>query len=283
MIAIAIAIVGVGVGASASAAGADIVGGPPDETIAQAAGPLLPYVSYSGAFANPGDVDYLAFRVAFAGETLGFLVANTTQSCNSPDDDSCPVYATLMDQTNQQVGGDSSSAGTVATAGDTETFSWTFAQTGTYYLLMESNGNLADGQPTYSVGVAVPRGTGGPGGTGAPGGTGGGAGSGPVVNSITVGRRQRGNRVTARVVLTQRAASLSATLLAPGPHGRETEIAKLTRHSVAPRTYLLALALPAFYRRELEHSHRLSLVLETTVTTSSGRRLSYTRRVTLTP
>jgi hypothetical protein len=270
----------VGVGASASAAGADVVGGGPDETITQAAGPLLPYVSYSGAFANPGDVDYLAFRVAFAGETLGFLVANTTQSCNSPDDDSCPVYATLMDSTNQQVGGDTSGAGTVATAGDTETFSWTFAQPGTYYLLMESNGNLADGQPTYSVGVAVPGGTGGPGGSG---GTGGGAGSGPVVKSITVGRRQRGNRVTAQVVLTQRAASLSATLLALGPHGRETEIAKLTRHSVAPRTYLLALALPAFYRRELEHSHRLSLVLETTVTTSSGRRLSYTRRVTLTP
>jgi hypothetical protein len=237
-------------------------------------------VSYSGAFANPGDVDYLAFRVAFAGETLGFLVANTTQSCNSPDDDSCPVYATLMDQTNQQVGGDSSSAGTVATAGDTEAFSWTFAQPGTYYLLMESNGNLADGQPTYSVGVAVPGGTGGPGG---PGGTGGSGGSGPAVKSITVRRRQRGNRVTAQVVLTQLVTSLSATLFALGPHGRQTEIAKQTRHSAAPRTYRLAIALPAFYRRELDHRHRLSLVLETTVTTSSGRRLDYTRRVTLTP
>ena len=149
------ALIALGVGVSASAAKADIIGAGPDETIAQAYGPLTPGVNYSGAFSNPNDVDYLAFAVASAGESLQFTVSNTLQSCNSPDDDYCPLYATLMDQTNQQVGGDSSSAGTVATFDDTETIDWTFAAPGTYYVLMESNGNLADGQPTYTVSFTV--------------------------------------------------------------------------------------------------------------------------------
>jgi len=38
------------------------------------------------------------------------------------------VYATLIDQTKHQVGGDASSAGTVATVDDKETIDWTFAR-----------------------------------------------------------------------------------------------------------------------------------------------------------
>ncbi|HWF52694.1 MAG TPA: hypothetical protein VG294_18770 [Solirubrobacteraceae bacterium] len=278
----------VGTGAQASAANGDVVGAGPDETISQAFGPLVPYASYSGAFASPGDVDYLAFPVASAGESLYFAVSNTMQICASPDGDSCPVYATLMDQTNQQVGGDASTAGTVATVGDTETIVWTFAQPGTYYLLMESNGNLGDGQPTYTVAMAAPTTTTGPGGTGGSGGSGGsggthgGAGSGPIVKSITVARRQRGNKVRARVVLAQPAARLSATLFALDPHGRRTYVAGLTRHAVSAGTYPLALEVSGFYRRELRRHHRLSLLLKTIVTPTTGRPISYLRQVTLT-
>ncbi|MEA2197592.1 MAG: hypothetical protein QOJ25_1643 [Solirubrobacteraceae bacterium] len=252
--------------ASASTANADIVGGGPDETIQQAYGPLMPGQSYAGAFVSSGDADYLAFQVASAGESLSFAVANTTPSCSSPDADFCPVYATLMDQTNQQVGGDGSSAGTVATAGDVEIIAWTFAEPGTYYLLMESNGNLGPGQPSYAVGLAAPADTGPPG---------------PVVKSITVARRQRGNRISARVVLAHAATRLTTTLFALGPHGRQAYIASVTRHPVSARTYALTVGLSAFYRRELARRHQLSLLLKTTITMTSGRRLTYTRRVTL--
>lgn len=221
--------------------------------------------SYSGAFATPDDVDYLAFDVASAGESLRFTVSNTLQSCNSPDLDSCPLYATLMDQTNQQVGGDTSSAGTVATVDDTETIDWTFAQPGTYYLLMESNGNLANGQPTYVVQFGPPPPAGGGGGSGHGGGHGGGGsvggGSGPIVNSLTVARHQRGNWVAARVALAEPAASVRETLFALHPGGRRTYVASSTRRQLAARRYRLSIRLSAPYRQALMLRHHLSLSL----------------------
>jgi hypothetical protein len=273
--AIVVAVLGglAGAGRATPAAKADIAGAGPDETLAQAFGPLAPNRIYSGAFTSSADVDYLAFRVASAGQSLYFAVSNTTQGCNSPDADSCPVYATLMDQANEQVGGDTSSAGTVAIAGDVETIAWTFAQPGIYYLLMESNGNLGAGEPTYSVGLAAPGGG---------GGTGAGKSTGPIVKSLTVARRQRGNRISARVVFGQAAARLSATLFALGPHGRQTYIAGVTRHAVSARAYQLAIGLSAFYRRELRRRHHLSLLLTTAITTASGRLLTYARPVALT-
>lgn len=249
---------------SASPAKADIVGAGSDESIPQAYGPLLESMTYTGAFTGPQDVDYLSFAVTSAGESLHFTVSNTMQSCDSPDQDSCPLYATLMDQTNNQVGGDTSSAGTVATVNDTETIDWTFAQPGTYYLLMESNGNLPAGQPTYTVRIGPP------------------AATAPIVKSIQVARRQRGNLVTGRVVLGQPAASLRASLFALGRGGRQTYIASLTRRPVTARTYPLAIHLPASYREALKLRHTLSLVLKITIAPASGAPLNYTRRVTLT-
>lgn len=249
---------------SASTAKADIVGAGPDETIQQAYPPLAQSVNYNGAFTDSADVDYLAFRVATAGESLHFTVSNTLKSCNSPDQDSCPLYATLMDQTNHQVGGDTSSAGTVATVNDTETIDWTFAEPGTYYLLMESNGNLPAGQPTYTVRIGPPPSTG------------------PVVKSVNVPRHQHGNDVKATVVFAQPAASLRATLFGPGRAGHQPSIASVTRHPVSARTYVLNLRLSGVYRRMLKVRHKLSLVVKIGIAAASERSLRYVRRVTLT-
>ena len=154
----ALAVVGVllAMATWSAAAGAEVTAptaGGPDESIAQAYGPLKGGVSYSGAFDDSSydDVDYLAFHVSKAGQTLEFTIANTTPSCSDPNDTGCPVYGTLMDGSDHQVGGDTSAAGTIATAGDTETFDWTFSQPGTYYLLMENNGDLPAGNPTYTA------------------------------------------------------------------------------------------------------------------------------------
>ena len=263
----------VGVGLLADTAQADINGAGPDETIQQAYGPLVEGVTYSGAFTDPNDVDYLAFNVTSAGQSLVFTVSNTLTSCNSPDDDSCPVYATLMDQSNQQVGGDNSSAGTIATVDDTETIDWTFAQPGTYYVLMESNGNLPPGQPTYTVSVAP-----------APSGSGSGSGKSPVppVKSVAAARHQRGDWVVATVALAQPPVTMTAYLFARGRGGHLTHVASSTRRLVRAGTFRLALRLPAAYRRTLKLQHRLSVVLDIAIVTSTGRRLRYSRPVTLT-
>lgn len=268
LVAVLVTIVGTAVWASV--ANADIKAGSPDETIQQAYGPLQQSVNYSGAFTNPNDVDYLSFVVTSAGESLHFTVSNTLTGCNSPDDDYCPLYATLMDQSNQQVGGNSSSAGTIATVDDTETIDWTFTQPGTYYLLMESNGNLPNGQPTYTVRIGPPP----------QGGSGGGA-TGPIVKSISVARHQRGDSVKAGIVLAQRASRLSEVLYALHPGGRRTYVAGLTRSRLAVASYRTAIRLSSFYRRALKRSHRLSLVLKITIVTSLGRRASYTLPVSL--
>jgi hypothetical protein len=255
---------GIGAGISATAAKADIAGAGPDETIQQAYGPLAQSGTYTGAFTDPNDVDYLAFNVASAGESFHFTVSNTLRRCNSPDQDSCPLYATLMDQTNHQVGGDNSSAGTIATVNDTETIDWTFDQAGTYYVLMESNGNLPPGQPTYTIRIGPPP-------------------SGPVVKSITVARHQRGFSVRGNVVLGQPAASLRTTLFALAANGRRTFLGTTALHSVTAGAYRPSIRLPAFWRRRLVQRHSLSLLLKFTIVTPSGSRLTFTRRVTQTP
>jgi hypothetical protein len=262
---VVVLVAGLGAGVSATAATADIVGAGPDETIQQAYGPLAQSVNYSGAFTGPNDSDYLAFNVASPGESLHFTVSNTMQRCNSPDKDSCPLYATLMDQTNHQVGGDNSSAGTIATVNDTETIDWTFAQAGTYYLLMESNGNLPAGQPTYTVRIGPPP------------------PSGPVVKSITVRRHQHGFSVRSVVVLGQPAASLRMTVLALAANGRRTFVATSALHSVAAGTYRPSIRLPAFWRQRLVRRGSLSLLVKFTIVTPSGSHLFFTRRVTQTP
>lgn len=276
-----------------SVALADVAG--PDESVSQAYGPLESGSAHSGAFASVNDVDYLSFVVGTAGQTLNFGVQNTTQVCNDPYAAGCPVYATLMDSSGMnQLGGDGSGAGTIATSGDTETFSWTFTQPGTYYLLMESDGDLPPGSPSYAVSLTS---TNAPASSGSSGGSGALAGSGPatgvnapggaegppspIVRELHISRRQRGRAVAAELVLGQPAAQLRAELLIPHRHGGPTTIAHRTLRGLPAGAHRLALGLPGPYRRRLGRGRQLSLLLRITILTSSGEHLEYTRRVTL--
>lgn len=260
--------VALGAGPAISTANGDVVSGQPDETIPQAY-PIAPGHTYSGAFDDTSyeDVDYLAFTVTKANQTFQFTVANTTQTCNDPNDAGCPVYATLMDSNNQQVGGDTSDAGTIATNGDTEVLSWTFAAPGTYYLLMESDSDLTPGSPSYTVTFGAPP-PGGPGGTGP---------AAPLVRSLTVPPRQHGIRVRARVVLGQSHVRLTASLVAGG----HRVVTRLVRQGLGVGTHPLVLRLPHAYQTRLKRKHHLSLVLRLVATSASGQRTSLSRRVTL--
>lgn len=256
-------------GPAISTANGDVVSGQPDETIQQAY-PIAPGHMYSGAFddTNYEDADYLAFTVTSANQTFQFTVANTTQTCNDPNDAGCPVYATLMDSNNQQVGGDTSDAGTIATNGDTEVLSWTFTTPGTYYLLMESDSDLTPGNPSYTVALAAPP-AGGLGGSPGP--------APPLVRSLTVPPRQHGAGVRARVVLGQSHVRLNASLVA----GHHTVVARLARQGLGPGAHRLVLRLPHAYQMRLKRKHHLSLVLKLAATSASGQRDSLSRRVTL--
>lgn len=250
----------------------EVTPGTPDESIHQAYGPIKARVTYSGAFDNTNyvDVDYLKFDVATAGQTLEFTVANTTQSCNDPNNAGCPVYATLMDQTDSQVGGDASGAGTIASANDTEVFDWTFAQPGTYYLLIESRGDLSPASPSYQVSFVPKSGTGGG------GGTSGGGTPPPIVKSLKVVAQQRGPAVIATFVLGQPAARMRATLVAS-----QRLVATVTRRNLSAGTYRLVIRLPTPWRHKLKLAYHLALRLKLTVVTASGQQVSFTRRVTL--
>lgn len=253
----------VALGAPAAAA-AEVAGGGPDETAAQAYGPLTPGVPYSGAFAGGSDVDYLSLAVTQAGETLGFSVQNTTRSCQDPNGAGCPVYATLMDSSGQnQLGGSSSDAGTIATSGDTESFAWRFATPGTYYVLMESNGDLPAGSPSYTLRLTS------------------GAAPPPLLRSLSASLNRRGTAVTVSVRLGQAAARLRAELDARRVDGSTAPIAARTARGLPVGAHRLVLSLPAPYVRRLATGRRLTLLLRITVRPQAGRSRVYTRRLTL--
>jgi hypothetical protein len=165
----------------APAAHADVFG--PDESIAQAGGPLQPGNTYGGAFSSPDDIDYLSFDVTQPNQTLHFDVVNTLTDCNSPDLDFCPMWATLIDGNGQQLGGPDSYAGTgEVDYASSDTIDWTFPSPGRYYLVLDSSGDLPSFQLDFNVVVpgATGGGGGGGGGTGTTTGSGAGAGAGSV-------------------------------------------------------------------------------------------------------
>ena len=259
--------------AIAAPAGAEVVSGQPDESI-QRAYPIAQGHTYPVAFEDTSydDVDYLAFTVTEPNQTLEFTVANSTQSCNDPNDAGCPVYATLMDSNDQQVGGDASDAGTIATSGDTETLDWTFTTPGTYYLLMESDGDLAPGSPSYTVQLK-------------PVGGGGGAKvppQPPLVRSFKAPPRQRGAKVAAMVRLGRPATLVRATLLAPRPGRRPAFIVRSSLTGVPAGSHRMTLGLTSAYRTVLKRKHRLSLVVKLLVESWAGERVTRTRRVLIT-
>jgi hypothetical protein len=259
--------------ALAPATSAELVSGHPDESIQQAY-PISPGILYQGAFDNTlyNDVDYLAFTVANPGETLAFAIANTTQVCNDPNDAGCPVYATLMDRTDNQVGGPASAAGTIATFADTELFDWTFSQAGTYYLLMESNGDEAPGNPSYAVRFGVVS----------PGGGGGRGGGGKTLPSLVRALRvlpvQHGPVIKGTLTLGQPAIAVKASLLLART-GRT--IVSLSRKPVSAGRHRLKFRLPTRYRHLLSTRGRLSVIFRITARGPSGASRTLSRHVTV--
>ena len=256
----------VAISALGGTARAEVLPGRPDESIQQAYGTIVAGTVYSGAFDNTSydDVDYLAFVVSHAGESFHFTVTNTTQSCNDPDLTDCPVFATLMDSTGNQVGGDTSTAGTSAvTTGAMQTIDWTFTQPGTYYLLMESNGDEAPGSPSYSVSFMS-------------------ISPAPVLSSLTVRAHQRGTSVAARFDLGQSASTVTATLVALHSGGQQKPVTTVRLFNLAAGPHQLTIRLPASWSRKLKRLHHLSLQLNLNVVSQAGAQATNSRRVSLT-
>ena len=254
------------ISAIGGAAQAEVVTGRPDESIQQAYGTIVAGKVYSGAFDNTSydDVDYLAFVVSRAGESFHFTVTNTTQSCNDPDLTDCPVFATLMDSTDNQVGGDTSTAGTSAvTTGTVQTIDWTFTQPGTYYLLMESNGDEVPGSPSYSVSFTS-------------------ISPAPMLSSLTVRAHQRGTSVAARFDLGQSASTVTATLAALHSGGRQQPVTIVRLFNLAAGPRQLTIRLPESWGKTLKRLRHLSLLLNLNVVSQAGEQASNSRRVSLT-
>lgn len=146
----------------ASVAVADQVpGGGPDENPAQAQ-PIAPNTLVSGAFQGSNDYyDYYSFTPQ-AGQTMTFTLTDTTSSCSGardPDLDGCPVYGWLADASDQQLGGSGSGAGGNTSVGSNGAYpqqaswSWTFGQTGTYYVGLQDDADPAipAGTPSYTI------------------------------------------------------------------------------------------------------------------------------------
>jgi hypothetical protein len=252
----------------------------PAETI-QSAYQTQPGFTYQGAFepdtvAGYHDLDYLAFTVTNPGETLEFTVQNTTQGVDPNRYEWCPVYASILNGANILV---ANGAGTVATYQDTEVFDWTFASAGTYYLVMESNGDMPAGDPTYAVSYAVVA-PGAAAGSGTPGSAGANPGQPapkrlPLVRSLRVLEKQHGRSVTATIRLGMR-SSLMASLFLPGVSRPVT----VTRASLKAGRHKLVLRLPSLDWGVVKRSG-LSLALRISVRGAAGASATYARPVTL--
>jgi hypothetical protein len=269
--------------------------------------PAQPGVTYQGTL-NPDtatyhDLDYLSFTVS-AGETIQFTDQNTTTS-SDPNfaltcDQYCPVYLSL-DKPNPSYPpppdalGLCDGAGTLATYGDTEIFNWTFGQAGTYYMIMESDGDLP---LSYAVSYAVVSSSGGTdscqtAGTGGskckhhcnPGG-GGSSGSTtsppppapppPLVRFVRVSPAQAGTSVKATVTLGQWGKYVRVALLL-----HHKTIRSIRRSPVGPGRHRYKVVLPAVVQRMLAARHKLSLAVQITVHGRSGVTQTFNRHVTL--
>ena len=241
--------------------------------------PTQPGVTVSGTLETnqplgPGGTpqDYLKFTVTSPGETIVFTDQNTTVGPNPSFQamcyQFCPVYLSLV---NSSFTGLGDGSGTIATYGDTENFSWTFATPGTYYMVMESDGDV---NLSYAASYTVVS-----------GGSGGcqqncGPGSvivPPLVRTLHVSATQRGTSVNAFVKPGQSLQSVRVLLLS----GKHT-IAAQTRGPLGTARYRFTLHLPAAYRHRLKAHHSLHLLLRITARAKTGATVTYYRPVTLT-
>ncbi len=261
---LASAVLLVGAFAGGAPGHADVVGSGPDDSVSQAFGPMLPGVTYSGAFKRPDDVDHLFFDVS-AGQSVHFTVRNTVRNCSSPEGGVCPVYGTLVTGAGQQVGGEGSSAGTAAVLpGATDVIDWTFPQGGRYYLAMDSGGDLE----TYSVKFVFP----------------------PAITSLRARSSQRGAAVRAVVRLGRAIPRLRSVLLLRRRTTSgtvTTTVGRLVRRNVAQGRRKLTVRLTPKGRALLARKGRLVLRLRVTATPGTAgdkpSELRVVRRVTLRP
>lgn len=305
---ILIALVVIGALAAAPVAVADLqIGGSAisDDTAATAY-PSQPGVTYSGTLKTDTstyhDLDYLALT-ANAGETIEFTFQNTTVGPNPSFPLTCDNYCEeflSLDKPNPSYPpppdalGLCNGAGTRATYGDTEIFDWTFGAAGTYYMIIEDDGDLP---LTYSVSYRIVSASGGTDSCVSGGTTGGGAGTGckhhcgthggggsttstspppPLVRFVRVAPTQRGTTVKATLTLGQWAKSVRIQLLL-----RQKTIASVRRAPLGPGRHKFKLVLPGKYQRMLAARHKLSMVVRLTVHSKSGATKTFNRRVTL--
>jgi hypothetical protein len=243
--------------------------------------PANPYATQPGQVVNgtlftnqplgPGGTpqDYLKFTVTSPGETIVFTDQNTTVGSNPSFpytcDQFCPVFLSLV---NSSFTGLGDGSGTIATYGDTENFPWTFATPGTYYIVMESDGDV---NLSYAASYVVVSGgcqqNCGPGPITVP----------PLVRTLHVSPRQSGTSVSAFVKPGQALHSVRVTLLY-----RKHTIAAQTRGPLGTARYRFTLHLPAADRHQLKAQHRLRLVVRITASGATGATVTYNRAVTLT-
>jgi len=265
-------------------AAADVAG--PDDSIGQAFGPLAAGTSYSGRFRTPADVDYLAFDVARAGQTLHFDVANTVRDCSSPDLTGCPLYATLIDGEGRQLGGEGSSAGTgqVTEYSPLDGIDWTFEAAGRHYLVMDSDGDL----PTYALRyheLAQPAGSSPGAGSGAVAEGGAGSPSAadppvtPPIASLRVAPRQRGAVVSARLRIGRPLRTLTVRLERAGSRRASPALAVQRVTAPGPGRRTIRLRLNAVARRALAARGRLAVRLRVVAVPVTGSAQTLLRAV----
>jgi hypothetical protein len=272
--------------------------------------PAQPGVTYQGTL-NPDtatyhDLDYLALTVS-AGETVQITFQNTTTSSDPKFPLTCDNYCEeflSLDKPNPNYPpppdalGLCNGAGTRATYGDTEIFNWTFGTAGTYYMIIEDDGDLP---LSYAASYQVVSTSGGtdsclPTGGGTTGGgttckhhcgTGGHGGHGgstttspppPLVRFVRVVPTQRGTTVKATLTLGQWAKNVRVQLLL-----RKKTIVSIRRSPLGPGRHKFKLVLPGKYQRMLAARHKLSLAVRLTVHSKSGTTETFNRRVTLKP
>jgi hypothetical protein len=217
--------------------------------------------------------DYLKLTVANPGETIEFTDQNTTTGINpNTCDQFCPVYLSLVDSSFTGLGAGS---GTIATYADTEIFDWTFPTPGTYYMVMESDGDV---NLSYAESYRIVSGGGGSGGCQQNCGPGS-VTSPPLVRKLRVSPKQHGTTVNAYVTPGQTVRSVRVALLY---RKHLKTIAAQTRGPLGTARQRFTLALTAAYRRRLKAQHKLYLVLRITVIGKSGATVTYNRYVTLT-
>jgi len=291
-----------------AAAPADVAG--PDDSLGQAFGPLVTDTLYSGRFKSDTDVDYLAFDVAQPGQTLHFDVANTVNGCASVNLTGCPVYATLIDGGERQLGGEGSSAGTGPVTEDfsSDVIDWTFSAAGRYYVAMDSDGDRPSYSLRYRVLTPAPGGTTSPGGTTGTGGTAGGGSGGSVgsvpgggstgsvpaapgsgaqrpsrrpIVSLRVSPRQRGAILHARLNVGRALRGLTVRLERAGARPGTRAVAVEHLGAVGPGGRTVTLSLDAGARRTLARRGRLAVRLRVAAVPVTGARQTVRRSVLL--